>query len=224
MVRKQRVLFDDSASIDHSLPHSSSNLTPPLTDNTIQDIYQQGVQAGIQQKVEEVNQKIEAKKEGEVEQIKEDRKEIVKMNDILRNIAQKDNIILLKAKTIFPFDFFPDTIIIDTMKVSVINKTFFASQQVATISIKDVIDVTLETAFFLSNIVISYMPKVDSPTGMIQPHEHRVNLLNNKDAMRIKNLLKGIQLAQREGIDVAKMRPEDLTEFIEKVGTIKTDF
>ena len=224
MIKKQQVLFDESASFDQPPSRPSTNLTPPLTENKIQDIYLQGVQAGIQQKTEEVKQTTEAKKEGEAEHIKEDQKESIKMNSIIKNIVEKDNVILLKAKTVFPFDFFPDTIIIDTMKVSIITKNFFASQQVATISIKDVVDVTLETAFFLSNIVITYLPKVDSPTGMIKPHEHRINLLNNKDAMRIKNLLKGIQLAQREGIDVAKIRPEDLTQFIEKVGTIKTDY
>lgn len=225
MAKQQHVLFEEPNDFTQQSPLSSPEIhTPPTLSNRLDQAYEKGVQAGIQKKAEEVRQHAEAREEGVTEHIKEERKEVAKMNAIIKNISQKDDVILFKAKTVFPFDFFPDTIIIDTIKISIITKTFFASQQVVTVSIKDLVDVELETAFFLSNVVISYLPKVDTPTGMIKPHEHRVDLLKNTDAMRIKNILKGIQLAQREGIDVAKIKPEELTEFIEKVGTIKTDY
>lgn len=198
-----------------------NQLTTSTIQNPVEEAYRQGIREGIQRKEQQLEQEASAHHAGEVEHIKEKRKAAVQLKDTMAKIVEKDHVVLLETKTVFPFDFFPDTLTIEPMKINIISKSFIASHTVTTISSKDLVDVWLETAFFLSNLVIRYLPKVDTPTGMIKPTEIRINLLNNWDAKKAKNILKGIQIAQREGIDIMTLNPKEVTTFIEKLGSIE---
>ena len=125
---------------------------------------------------------------------------------------------LYRAKSLFPFTFFPDTIIIDTNKVTVIKKQFFANEFITTIPLKDLSDVTVQTSFFMGSIQVEYMPQASSPGAMTAVH-CQLTSLRRSDAINIQNILKGALIAKAEDIDIAKLPPDEVKAIIEKFGS-----
>ncbi|KKR80489.1 MAG: hypothetical protein UU73_C0001G0353 [Candidatus Daviesbacteria bacterium GW2011_GWA1_41_61] len=122
---------------------------------------------------------------------------------------------LFKLSTIFPFDFFPDQIIIDTNKVNIISKEFFSSGRVHSIMIKDIGDVFIETDPFFAKLTI-----IDK--GFT---ENSINLkyLKKEDAAKARKIIQGLVVAHEQSIDLAHFPPEELTLKLEKLGKIKTE-
>lgn len=133
----------------------------------------------------------------------------------LDNLSSRANIILLKAKGVFPFDFFPDTLTIDANKVNIINKTFFASESVVSVMIKEIMDVRVETAIFLGRLLIDYGPHP------LKIHTVTISSLRRQDALRAKDILEGMLVIYRgENIDITKLKPEETLQEIEDIGKV----
>lgn len=135
----------------------------------------------------------------------------------LENISQRHDLELIRAQGVFPFDLFPDTIIIDTTKITLVRKQMLATEQIITIPLKDVSDAHVQTALFLASVTFAYMPHASSP-GMLKPEEETITCLRREDAIRIKNIIKGVLVAIAEEIDLAKLSPEEVENVIEKFG------
>jgi hypothetical protein len=155
--------------------------------------------------------------EGFIEAVKTEAKQQEQTRHKLENIANRHDIEVLRIKGVFPFDLFPDTLIIDTTKVTIVKSQMFATENIITIPLKDLADVHVQTALFLASLTIAYMPQASSP-GMLKPEEEQIACLKRKDVLRAKNILKGIMVAQAEEIDIAKLSPEEVFALIEKVG------
>lgn len=199
-----------------------SPISPQEITHIKQKAYKQGLEDAEKKDADPNISQLE--KEGQEEGIKEHQKEDVKEEVAakakLEQLDKRENILLFKTKTYFPFDLFPDTLIIDTTKIIIIRKEFFASHNVITINLKDLMDVAADTALFLGNVTLTYLPKIESTT-MIKPNTEVVRLLKKNDALRANYILKGILVAKREEIDIAKIPPEDLVKTIERFGTSK---
>lgn len=135
----------------------------------------------------------------------------------LQTITDRHTIELLNVHSVFPFSIFRDRLIIDTTKVSVTRKQFFATEYITTIPLKDLADVTVQTVLFLGTINLEYMPQSQSP-GMMRPIEVRIANLKREDAIRAKNILKGALVAKAEDIDIASLSPEEVVKILEKFG------
>ena len=161
--------------------------------------------------------KMEAIKEGLKEHIKEKVKANEKIKDRLAALIDNEEIVLHRAKTFFPFDFFPDTIVVDTNKIAITKKRFYATERVIVINYKDVADIELETSWFLANLTINYYPKI---SGMMAPEQRniKIRLLKRADAIKAHQTIKGVLMARREGIDITNLTPEELTNVISQLG------
>ncbi len=145
----------------------------------------------------------------------EERQERQKEVDILVSRAEK---ILLKAKGVFPFDFFPDTLTIDANKVNIITKTFFASETVVSVMFKEIMDVRVETALFLGKLLIDYGPHPLKITTITIPN------LRRKDALKAKEIIEGTLVLYRgENIDTTKLKPEETIDEIKQIGKADRD-
>jgi len=162
-------------------------------------------------------QKKEIQHKGKEEAIQQHAKEEEENLQRFKTITERHEIEILRAKTVFPFTLFPDTIVIDTTKVIFSRKQLFATEYVVTIPLKDLSDVTIQTVLFLGSLVIKYMPQSNSP-GMNQSVEVRVANLRRVDAIKAKNILKGVLVAKAEEIDIAKLPPHEVVKVLEKFG------
>lgn len=134
-----------------------------------------------------------------------------------KTITERHEIEILRAKTVFPFTLFPDTLVIDTTKITIASKELFATEYVVTIPLKDLSDVTIQTVLFLGTLVVKYMPQSSSP-GMNEPVEIRIANLKREDAIKAKNILKGALVAKAEEINIAVLPPEEVVKVLEKFG------
>lgn len=64
----------------------------------------------------------------------ENDRQLKKLNNLINNSHR----ILYEAASVFPFDFFPDRIVIDENKINIIHGVFFYSNKIFTILLEDV--------------------------------------------------------------------------------------
>lgn len=143
-----------------------------------------------------------------------DQKDAEKSVARLDKLAEVSDFILYRAKTANPLDPFPDEIIIDSHKISVIHNIFFASARVHSILITDVSDVFIDTGIFFAKLSI-----VDR---WFAENTVRVEYLSKDDAMKIRRIVQGLVVAKKHGVDVPKLKDEisedEIIEKVEKLG------
>ncbi len=146
--------------------------------------------------------------------LKDAAKESVKIeqinNDRFKNLVRASNQTLYKVKTVFPFDFFPDEMSIEITQINVIKRYFFATAHLQTIPIKNVADVFLETSLFFASIKIIDSSYIENSI--------QVEYLKKADACRARKVIQGLVIANKEGIDLAKVPPKSLLDNIESLG------
>jgi hypothetical protein len=155
--------------------------------------------------------------EGKEEAIKIHARDEQENRQRFKSITARQDIELLRAKTVFPFTFFTSTIVIDTTKVTLATKQMFATEHVTTIPLKDLSDATIQTVAFLGTLMIRYMPQSNTP-GMNEPINVEIPNLKREDAILAKNILKGALVAKAEEIDIAKLSPKEIAEVLHKFG------
>ncbi len=135
----------------------------------------------------------------------------------LGGIKRHGNTILLEIQTMFPFDFFPDLIVIDPMKLFINHRKFLATEEKIIINIKDLADVIVERTLFLATLYITYLPKTEN-VGIREPIECKTEKLSYTDAMQAQKILKALMMMYREEIEISKMKPEGLKDIINHFG------
>ncbi len=147
---------------------------------------------------------------------KNEKDEVRQAKKELNVLVSRSDKILLKAKGIFPLDFFPNTLIIDANKVDVIIKTFFATETVTSIMIKEIMDVRVEATLFMGKLIIDYGPHPLKIWTVYIP------ALKRRDALKAKEIIDGMLILYRgENIDTTRLKPEDTIDEIKEVGKIE---
>src|SRR3990167_5798489 len=112
----------------------------------------------------------------------------------LRRLVDQSQKVLLKISSTFPFDLFPDSLVIDENKVNVIRREFLGAERAHSILIENITSVTLNSGLFFASIEI-----VDS-TNLRFPITYTLNLLNIKAALRARRLIQGLMEAKRNKV------------------------
>ncbi len=163
----------------------------------------------------EKEKKAEESRKSSKDKDKTRRNEIKESKKDLDVLASRADQILFTSKAIFPFDFFPNNITIDANKVNIIIKTFFFTETVTSILLKEIMDVRVEATLFLGKLIIDY-----------GPHPLKINTvyvpsLWKSEALRAKEIIEGVLVAYRaENIDTTKLKPAETLEELTEVGKI----
>lgn len=130
----------------------------------------------------------------------------------LSELSETMSHVLLKVKALFPFDFFPDEVIIDINRVNIIKRNFFISARVHGIPVANILDVFVEHGPIFAALKI-----VDS--GFIE-NEISVNYLWKKDAEEARGLIQGLIDAKKQGVDLTKVSHKNIGEKLTELGSI----
>lgn len=129
----------------------------------------------------------------------------------LNKLIDGSESILLKASSVFPFDFFPDELVIDKHKVCIIAKEFFLAQDIHSIMIDLIKDVEVETSVFFGTLKVV-------PDGYpAQPV--CIRYLRKEDALKAQRIIQGLMVSNKQGVKVEEIQDENLCEKVEKVGS-----
>ncbi len=118
--------------------------------------------------------------------------------------VERDILVLYRAESLFPFDIFPTQVLIYPTRVEIVDVIFFGSQEVKSIMIQDIFTIDVITSLWLSSIRITSR----QPTRPVIV----VTKLKNKDALRIKNIVQGLVIAQRNGLDLLHLNPAQIVQ------------
>jgi hypothetical protein len=134
-----------------------------------------------------------------------------KLDKIMRNAHE----VLYKADTVFPFTLFPDTVIIDRSKITLIKRNFFLMSETFSIRIEDILNVTTSLGPFFGSVqIFSRVFNTDTP--------HVVKFLPRDAAIRIKHITQGYVIATHEDIDCSNLSKSELIDTLMRLGRDET--
>lgn len=131
--------------------------------------------------------------------------------DLLR-IAQNAQDVLVKADTMFPFTLFPDTVIIDRVKLSVKRRYFFDfANKITSIQIEDIMNVQAQTGPLFGTLKVWTRVYAEDP-ALVVTH------LPNKGALALKRVLQGFIIAHQKNVDCSNIDRDSLVNLLHKLG------
>ncbi|PIZ65085.1 hypothetical protein CO051_05735 [Candidatus Roizmanbacteria bacterium CG_4_9_14_0_2_um_filter_39_13] len=116
----------------------------------------------------------------------------------------------MDIKTVFPFDFFQDEVIVDTTKVSIHIHYFFYSKEVRSVQFKDIFSVIVQQGVFFASLEL--VDKFFSEQPIIVRH------LWKKDAIKARRIIQGMIIAQKQSIDIRTIPVKELVSKLETIG------
>jgi hypothetical protein len=128
----------------------------------------------------------------------------------LDDLVSKSRRILYRTKTVFPFDLFPDEIIIDENKVDIIVKPFFYTENIFPVLLKNIHGVTINSSLFFASLSFEVIGMENDPG--------EIRFLWSNDAYKIKRIVTGLTIAIKEGLDLSKIPAEELVTKVEEIG------
>lgn len=136
----------------------------------------------------------------------EDRTDLEKLQHTLVSAKR----ILLKIRAVFPFDFFPNEIIVDENKVDIVSRKFFFSKEVFSIPIMNINGVTSS-----SNLVFG---EIRIEAWGIHRLPEPVRYLRKQDALKARRIIGGLIMANREKVDIANIPLLKARKVLEEIG------
>lgn len=128
----------------------------------------------------------------------------------MESLAQGSQRILLEIKSVFPFDLFPDEVIIDETKVSIHRNYFFYTGQIQSVELKDVFNVVVNHGLFFAKLELFDRYFAQQPIS--------VEYLKKEDAIRARHIIQGLVIAKKENIDITALSEDDLIAKLDRIG------
>lgn len=128
----------------------------------------------------------------------------------LSHLARQSSRVLLDIKAVFPFNFFPDEVILDEAKVSIHTNFFFYSKEVRSVEYKDIFNVLVQQSLFFAKLAIIDRYFTQQPIV--------VQFLRKNDAFRARRLIQGMIIVKKENIDIRELSREELLQKLDRIG------
>jgi hypothetical protein len=152
-------------------------------------------------------EKERAKKDDEDEENKQEKKDLDEfVQDATKNIFH--------LKSFFPFDFFPDELVIDSGKVTIVKNYFYFSKQMRNISLDDIGDVMIETGPFFATLVI-----LDKSAGNVIKEDLKIHFVDKSKAFEARKLIQGLIICRKEKVDLSGHTDGEIREKVEQIGS-----
>jgi hypothetical protein len=132
--------------------------------------------------------------------------------DNLQTLNHYTKFELLRISSVFPFDFFPDTLVVTPEEVNIISKPFFYTEEVYPILIKDVRAVVLNKNLLFAQLTFDIQG--------IQVLQRQINFLWKEDAELARRLITGSMIVQKEKVDISKYSEVDLKNYLLSIGSV----
>lgn len=124
-------------------------------------------------------------------------------------VVQGSNNVIFRTKGVFPFDFFPNQVIIDPNKVTIIRKSFFLTEKLHSIPIKNVTDVYVQTAPFFASLHVM--------DNSVANNVIIVKYLWKKEAEGARRVIQGLMDASKHEVDIHEIANGTIDKIREKL-------
>ncbi len=120
---------------------------------------------------------------------------------------------LFSCQSMFPFDLFPDLLVVDHNKVDIVYRSFFGHNHTVSIPIERLNYVGVKSVLFLSTLRFE--------TKGLEQNPEPLKMLPTKAARQAKDLIFGLMAAEKNGIDVSKLSKEDTFKKLTEIGRVE---
>jgi len=131
----------------------------------------------------------------------------------LRRVTKASNRILFRVKAVFPFDFFPNELIIDENSVNIVYKYFFFSREVSSMPFENINACRSSVGLLFGTIYIELEGYNRNPPPL--------RYLWRKDAYMARRMITGLITCQKQQIDLRKLDLNEVKEKIMNIGMVK---
>lgn len=161
---------------------------------------------GMVKPISETEKSLE--EEGKDEQTKNQSTKIEEDKQIIDNLVKKSNRIIISISSLFPWDFFPNTIMVEESRVTFIFRQFLSSQSHA-VDIKDISNVFIESSLFWATL------QVVSQT--YTQNDIKIGNLSRKKAEKVRRIIEGLRTFSENSIDTSSYEVEELINKLEEL-------
>jgi hypothetical protein len=133
----------------------------------------------------------------------------------LEQEAKQAQEVLFQATTVFPFVLFPDTLTIDRVKVTIAHRLFFATAQVTSIQIEDILNVASTVGPFFGSIKIWSHVFRDRT---LDTRHLEIDYLTRRNALEAERLIQGYIIARHKEISTSDISKTHLLKLLRQLG------
>jgi len=131
--------------------------------------------------------------------------------NLVAGLVEKSNRILASVTSVFPFDFFPNTVNVEEGRITVIVRNFFLSSQVHSVDIKDISNVFIDLAPFFAQLVIV--------SKTFARNQIKINFLKKDEAIFARRMIEGLRVFESKQIDTSAYSKEELIKKLLELST-----
>lgn len=129
----------------------------------------------------------------------------------LEEVLVRSNQVLASAKSVFPWTLFPDTIILDRTKLTIIKRDFFMTEDVMSIRIEDILNVSVAVGPIFGSITIA--------TRVMSSTDHfTLGHFLREDVMHLKHMIQGYVIARHNNIACDHLSYDELVHTLRELG------
>lgn len=129
----------------------------------------------------------------------------------LKQVIAHSHEVIASAKTVFPF-VFPDEIILDRAKITIVKRTFIRTSDIISIRIEDVLNISASVGPIFGSVTIAsrVMNSID---------HYDVSRFWRDDALKIKQIIQGYLIARQNGVHTDHLSCEELAKTLLEIDT-----
>ncbi|MDQ5900729.1 MAG: hypothetical protein QG600_307 [Patescibacteria group bacterium] len=131
-------------------------------------------------------------------------------NSKLDDLVAGSSRVILDIHSTFPFDFFPDDVILDETKVTIHSKYFFLTKEVRSVEYIDIFNVIVQQGVFFA--------KLELVDRFFAHQPIIINYLKKRDAMLARRLIQGMIIAQKHNVDIRGIPVDELLKKLDRIG------
>lgn len=131
----------------------------------------------------------------------------------LNVLASRSTRLLMRIHAVFPFNFFPDELILDENSITHRENRFFYTTQIRSISYEDIFNVTVEYGIVFGQLAVADKFFIQQPIV--------IHHLRQQDARRARRIINGMIIVKKEKVDATAIPLNLLIAKAEELGRAK---
>lgn len=128
----------------------------------------------------------------------------------VEDMVNNSNRVLLRASSVFPWDFFPSSIVVEETRITIITRQLFSSQ-LHSVDIKNISNVFIANGILFAQLAIV--------SNTFTENQIIINRVWKKDAILIRRLIEGLRMFVAHDIDTTGYKVEELISKLKELST-----
>ena len=155
-----------------------------------------------------------SEEKGLEEAIKNHAGKVEKNRQAVEDMVVNSNRILLSVSSVFPWDFFPTTIVIEETRITIIHRQLFSSQTYC-VDIKNISNVFIDVGILFAQLVVV--------SNTYAKNQIVINKLKKKEAVFARRIIEGLRMFVDRDIDTTSYEVKELVNKLKELSTTGID-